>query len=88
MNDDTPASTPEATAAKLEKAVDEAIAEAPAPASWSVVVTWTKDSTDEEKADAEKNFITAFAKEIGLSPKDHLPACIDKVTIQRIHEGE
>lgn len=75
-------------AANLEKAVDEAIAEAPAKPAWSIVVQWAEGTTEEEKAKVEQEHIVAFAKEIGSSPADHLPFAIESVLIKRIHDGE
>lgn len=80
--------TQEEAAAKLESAVDEAIAEAPVKANWTLIVEWAPGTTDEEKLAAEESHIVEFGKEIGASPADHLPAAIEAVTIRRIHDGE
>ena len=70
----------------LEKAVDEAIAEAPAPKMfWSVNIDWKEGSTDDERAQAEI-LVLPLIKGVTDSPEDHLPLCIEALTVKRIHD--
>jgi tartrate dehydratase alpha subunit/fumarate hydratase class I-like protein len=67
----------------LEKAVDEAIAEAPAETNFALDVEW-KDGTNEQETAEAATFIKIMLEDIAFSPKERIPLCINKITIKRI----
>jgi len=88
MQDETtsPEVQPETvTESTIEKAVDEAIAEAPAKAFWGVRIDWKEGASDDERAQAEI-LLLPLIRETADSPEDHLPFCVEAVTIRRIHD--
>lgn len=83
----TPEVQPETvTESALEKAIDEAITEAPAPKLfWGVDIVWNPRASDDERAQAEV-LVLPLIKGVTDSPEDHLPLCIESLTVKRLRD--